>query len=129
WAREHHGNGRTEVECYFCVFFSSSPARRFRIVVWNPEFMLPGMFVLPFIPSDHVVGFAEFQHLLPRAARVPGTCPLDDPGTASSLLRGATQDAIEAIGTRDQQMLVVLQAGWKLPIEVLQALASAQGSR
>src|SRR5579864_6046414 len=68
WAREHHGNGRTEVECYFCVFFSSSSAWRFRIVVWNPEFMLPGMFVLPIIPLDHAVGVAEFQHLLPRAA-------------------------------------------------------------
>src|SRR5579872_619175 len=68
WAREHHGNGRTEVECYFCVFFSSSPAWRFRIVVWNPELMLPGMFVLPIIPLDHIVGFAQFQHLLPRAA-------------------------------------------------------------
>jgi purine-binding chemotaxis protein CheW len=39
------------------------------------------------------------------------------------LLRGASEDAIEAIGTLDQQMLVVLRAGWQLPAEILQALA------
>lgn len=43
------------------------------------------------------------------------------------LLQGASQDAIEAIGTLDQQMLVVLRAGWQLPPEVLQALGLQAG--
>jgi len=39
------------------------------------------------------------------------------------LLQGVSQDAIEAIGTLDHQVLIVLSAGWQLPTEVLQALA------
>jgi purine-binding chemotaxis protein CheW len=45
------------------------------------------------------------------------------------LLQGVSQDAIEAIGTLDHQVLIVLSAGWQLPIEVLQALALRAGSQ
>jgi purine-binding chemotaxis protein CheW len=43
------------------------------------------------------------------------------------LLRGATREVVETIGTLDEQFLVVLQAGWELPDEVWLALA-AQGA-
>jgi purine-binding chemotaxis protein CheW len=39
------------------------------------------------------------------------------------LLQEASKDLIEAIGTLDAQILVVLRAGWELPDEVWQALA------
>jgi purine-binding chemotaxis protein CheW len=38
------------------------------------------------------------------------------------LLNGAPRDIIEAIGTLDDEMLMVLRAGWELPDEVWQAL-------
>ena len=45
------------------------------------------------------------------------------------LLRGASKDVVEAIGTLDEQFLMVLRAGWELPDEVWQALAAQdQGS-
>ncbi|MDB6107277.1 MAG: chemotaxis protein CheW [Gammaproteobacteria bacterium] len=40
------------------------------------------------------------------------------------LLRGASQDVLEAIGTLDGQFLTVLRAGWELPDEVWQVLAA-----
>jgi purine-binding chemotaxis protein CheW len=40
------------------------------------------------------------------------------------LLRGASTDVVEAIGTLDEQFLMVLRAGWVLPDEVWQALAA-----
>jgi purine-binding chemotaxis protein CheW len=40
------------------------------------------------------------------------------------LLQGASQDVVEAIGTLDEQFLMVLRAGWELPGEVWQALAA-----
>jgi purine-binding chemotaxis protein CheW len=40
------------------------------------------------------------------------------------LLRGASKDVLEAIGTLDEQFLMVLRAGWELPDEVWQALAA-----
>jgi purine-binding chemotaxis protein CheW len=40
------------------------------------------------------------------------------------LLRGASTDVIEAIGTLDEQFLMVLRAGWELPDDVWQALAA-----
>jgi purine-binding chemotaxis protein CheW len=42
------------------------------------------------------------------------------------LLRGTSQDVIEAIGTLDDEMLVVLRAGWQLPDEVWQALTARE---
>jgi purine-binding chemotaxis protein CheW len=42
------------------------------------------------------------------------------------LLRGASTDVIEAIGTLDQRFLMVLRAGWALPDEAWQALAAQQ---
>jgi purine-binding chemotaxis protein CheW len=42
------------------------------------------------------------------------------------LLRGAPQEVIEAIGTLDDEMLMVLRAGWELPDEVWQALAARE---
>jgi purine-binding chemotaxis protein CheW len=45
------------------------------------------------------------------------------------LLRGASKHVVEAIGTLDEQFLMVLRAGWELPDEVWQALAAQdQGS-
>jgi purine-binding chemotaxis protein CheW len=40
------------------------------------------------------------------------------------LLRGASQEVIEAIGTLDDEILMVLRAGWELPDAVWQALAA-----
>jgi purine-binding chemotaxis protein CheW len=37
------------------------------------------------------------------------------------LLHGAPKDVIEAMGTLDAQVLVVLRSGWELPDEVLRA--------
>jgi len=44
------------------------------------------------------------------------------------LLGGASKEFIEAIGTLDQQMLMVLQAGWQLPDEVWKAVAASEVS-
>jgi purine-binding chemotaxis protein CheW len=38
------------------------------------------------------------------------------------LLKDASKDVVEAIGTLDQQVLVILREGWELPAEVWQAL-------
>ena len=43
-------------------------------------------------------------------------------GELPPLLQGASKDAIEAMGTLDEQLLVVLCAGWELPDEVWQTL-------
>ena len=40
------------------------------------------------------------------------------------LLDGASKEIIEAIGTLDEQMLMVLRAGWQLPDAVWQAVAA-----
>jgi purine-binding chemotaxis protein CheW len=42
------------------------------------------------------------------------------------LLRGASTDVIEAMGTLDEQFLIVMRAGWVLSDEVWQALAAQQ---
>jgi purine-binding chemotaxis protein CheW len=42
------------------------------------------------------------------------------------LLRGASQDVVEAIGTLDEQFLMVLRAGRELPDEVWQGLAAQE---
>jgi purine-binding chemotaxis protein CheW len=42
------------------------------------------------------------------------------------LLRGASTDVIEAIGTLDEQLLVILRTGWEVPDEVWQALAAQE---
>lgn len=42
------------------------------------------------------------------------------------LLQGASQDAIEKIGTLDERLLEVLQEGWKLPEEVWQAVTTQE---
>lgn len=40
------------------------------------------------------------------------------------LLKGASHDAVETIGTLDERVLMVLQDGWQLPAEVWEALAA-----
>jgi purine-binding chemotaxis protein CheW len=42
------------------------------------------------------------------------------------LLRRASNDVVEAIGTLDEQLLMVLRAGWELPDEVWQALTARE---
>jgi purine-binding chemotaxis protein CheW len=42
------------------------------------------------------------------------------------LLGGAPTDLVEAIGTLDEQFLIVLRAGWELPDEVWRALAAQE---
>jgi purine-binding chemotaxis protein CheW len=42
------------------------------------------------------------------------------------LLQGASKDVIEAMGTLDEQLLVVLRAGWELPDEVWQTLTAQE---
>ena len=42
------------------------------------------------------------------------------------LLQGASQDAIERIGTLDERLLEVLQEGWKLSEEVWQAITAQE---
>jgi chemotaxis signal transduction protein len=44
-------------------------------------------------------------------------------GELPPLLQGASKDAIEAMGTLDEQLLVVLYASWELPDELWQRLA------
>jgi len=39
-----------------------------------------------------------------------------------SLLKGASKDVVEEIGTLDEQVLLILREGWELPAEVWQAL-------
>ena len=45
------------------------------------------------------------------------------------LLQGASQDAIETIGTLDERLLEVLQDGWKLPEEVWQAVTAQEAAK
>jgi purine-binding chemotaxis protein CheW len=45
------------------------------------------------------------------------------------LLQGASREAIEAIGTLDEEMLMVLREGWELPDEVWQALSPQEVAR
>jgi purine-binding chemotaxis protein CheW len=45
------------------------------------------------------------------------------------LLDGASKDVIEAIGTLDEQMLIVLQAGWQLPDALWHAVAAREASK
>lgn len=45
------------------------------------------------------------------------------------LLSGASKEIIEAIGTLDEQMLIVLQAGWQLPDQVWHAVAARGGAQ
>lgn len=42
------------------------------------------------------------------------------------LLQRASEDAIETIGTLDQQVLLVLREGWELPDEIWQALTTQE---
>jgi purine-binding chemotaxis protein CheW len=42
------------------------------------------------------------------------------------LLRGASQDIVETLGTLDEEVLTVLRAGWELPEEVWQTLAAQE---
>jgi len=42
------------------------------------------------------------------------------------LLQRARKDAVEMIGTLDEQVLMVLRAGWELPEEVWQALTAQE---
>ena len=42
------------------------------------------------------------------------------------LLQGASQDAIETIGTLDERLLEVLREGWKLSEEVWQAITAQE---
>jgi purine-binding chemotaxis protein CheW len=44
----------------------------------------------------------------------------------SPLLRGASQDVVEAIGTLDDEFLMVLRTGWELPDEVWLALSARE---
>jgi purine-binding chemotaxis protein CheW len=47
-------------------------------------------------------------------------------GELPPLLQGASKDAIEAMGTLDEQLLVVLYASWELPDELWQRLAQQE---
>jgi purine-binding chemotaxis protein CheW len=47
-------------------------------------------------------------------------------GELPPLLQGASKDAIEAMGALDEQLLVVLRAGWELPDEVWQTLTAQE---
>jgi purine-binding chemotaxis protein CheW len=42
------------------------------------------------------------------------------------LLQRASKDVVETIGTLDEQVLMVLRAGWELPDEVWQALTAQE---
>jgi purine-binding chemotaxis protein CheW len=42
------------------------------------------------------------------------------------LLQGASKDVIEAMGTLDEEILMVLQASWELPDQVWQALTAQE---
>jgi len=47
-------------------------------------------------------------------------------GELPPLLRRASKDVVEAIGTLDEQVLMVLRAGWELPEEVWRALTAQE---
>jgi purine-binding chemotaxis protein CheW len=47
-------------------------------------------------------------------------------GELPPLLQGASKNTIEAMGTLDEQLLVVLSAGWELPDEVWQTLTAQE---
>jgi purine-binding chemotaxis protein CheW len=47
-------------------------------------------------------------------------------GELPPLLQGASKNAIETMGTLDEQLLVVLCAGWELPDEVWQRLTALE---
>jgi purine-binding chemotaxis protein CheW len=47
-------------------------------------------------------------------------------GELPPLLQGASKDAIEAMGTLDKQLLLVLCAGWELPDQVWQTLTAQE---
>jgi purine-binding chemotaxis protein CheW len=47
-------------------------------------------------------------------------------GKLPPLLQGASKDVIEAMGMLDEQLLVVLCAGWEIPDEVWQALTAQE---
>ncbi len=49
-------------------------------------------------------------------------------GVLPPLLRDASQRLVEAVGTLDQRLLLVLKTGWLLPPEVLTALSRAEGN-
>jgi purine-binding chemotaxis protein CheW len=61
---------------------------------------------------DSVLGVREFD--------------LSKIGELPPLLQGASRDVIEAMGTLDQQLLMVLRAGWELPDEVWQTLTAQE---
>lgn len=45
------------------------------------------------------------------------------------LLEGVSKEIVEAMGTLDEQMLMFLKAGWRLPDEVWQALAAREAAQ
>jgi purine-binding chemotaxis protein CheW len=45
------------------------------------------------------------------------------------LLNGVSQEIVEAIGTLDEQMLIVLRSGWQLPEAVWQAVAAREAAQ
>jgi purine-binding chemotaxis protein CheW len=47
-------------------------------------------------------------------------------GKLPPLLQGASRDVIEAMGMLDEQLLVVLRAGWELPDEVWHTLTAEE---
>lgn len=47
-------------------------------------------------------------------------------GELPPLLRGASEEMVEAIGTLDESVLMVLATGWELPDEVWQALTAQE---
>jgi purine-binding chemotaxis protein CheW len=59
---------------------------------------------------------------------VVGVRDLDESKTQNlpPLLQGAAQDAIEAIGTLDAELLIVMRTGWELPDDVWQTLAAQE---
>jgi purine-binding chemotaxis protein CheW len=64
---------------------------------------------------DAVMGVREFDAL--TVQKLP------------PLLGAASKEIIEAIGTLDEQMLIVLRAGWHLPDAVWQAVAAREVAR
>ena len=62
---------------------------------------------------------------------VLGICDLDGASIRAlpPLLQETSKDLIEAIGTLDAQILMVLRAGWELPNELWQAIAVGKVSR
>jgi purine-binding chemotaxis protein CheW len=47
-------------------------------------------------------------------------------GELPPLLQGASKDVIEAMGALDEQLLLVLRAGWELPDEMWQTLTAQE---